>query len=147
MMGDTEFSTERLLRQASGNQSALFFVALRWARDRDGSVDKWATFVGEQFADGWAEMRGRGAYDVARTAGLNFASSADSKFANLTGDEQRAEALIEGPDPEWLKQAGVSANDSDRANELIFRPIARSLGMSVEAFRDDAGLHLVFAVA
>ena len=45
-MGDTEFSTERLLEQASGNQSALFLMAVRWARERDGSVDAWANFVG-----------------------------------------------------------------------------------------------------
>jgi hypothetical protein len=47
-MGDTEFSTERLLEQASGNQSAMFLMGVRWARERDGSVDAWANFVGSQ---------------------------------------------------------------------------------------------------
>ncbi|MEK6191367.1 MAG: hypothetical protein AABM41_03460 [Chloroflexota bacterium] len=144
-MGDTEFSTERLLEQASGNQSALFFAALRWARERDGSVDAWATFLGEEFAEGWESMREVGARDVARAAGLNFACSADSTFVRLEGDAQRAEAVISGPDEEWLRDTGVSVEDNDRANELIFRRIAEYIGLSFQLNRDDQGLHLVFA--
>jgi hypothetical protein len=52
-MADIEFSDEQLLRQASSNQSALFLVSLAWAKQRDGSVDSWAEFVGAQFAEGW----------------------------------------------------------------------------------------------
>ena len=144
-MSDTEFSTERLLEQASGNQSAIFLMALRWARERDGSVDEWATFVGNQFAEGWSNLRDSGALEVARMAGLNLASSADSKFVGLEGDESRAEALIDGPDPEWLEESGVSLEDSDRANELIFARIAEHVGLSFESHRDAEGLHLTFS--
>jgi hypothetical protein len=144
-MGDTEFSTERLLEQASGNQSALFFLTLRYARERDGSVDGWATFVGDQFADSWDEMKDAGALEVARVVGLNFACSADSKFVGLEGDDSRAEAVIEGPEAEWLEQAGVSQEDTDRANELIFRRIADHLGMSLEVRRDGERFHIVLS--
>lgn len=144
-MADTDFSTERLLEQASGNQSAMFLMGVRWARERDGSVDSWANFVGEQFASSWDDMRDAGAREVARITGLNFACSADSKFVGLEGDEARAEALIEGPDPEWLNDTGVAVEDSDRANELIFRHIAQRLGLALEVRRDDRGLHLVFS--
>lgn len=144
-MADTEFSSERLLEQASGNQSAMFLTSVRWARERDGKVDDWANFVGEQFASSWDSMRDASARDVAQIAGMNFASSADSKFIALEGDQQRAEAVIDGPDPEWLKDTGVSVEDNDRANELIFGRIAEHLGMSLEAHRDDRGLHLVFS--
>lgn len=144
-MGDTEFSTERLLEQASGNQSALFFAALRWAGECDGSVDAWATFLGEEFAEGWEGLREVGARDVARAAGLNFACSADSTFARLEGDAARAEAVISGPDEEWLRDTGVSVEDHDRANELIFRRIAEYIGLSFQLNRDDQGLHLVFS--
>ena len=144
-MADTEFSAGRLLEQASGNQSAIFLMGVRWARERDGSVDAWANFVGEQFASSWDDMRDAGAREVARIAGLNFACSADSKFVGLEGDQERAEALIEGPDPEWLNDTGVSVEDNDRANELIFARIADYLGMSLEAHRDADGLHLTFS--
>jgi uncharacterized protein involved in tellurium resistance len=135
-VGDTDFTTERLLEQASGNQSAIFLLALRWARERDGSVDGWANFLGEQFAEGWENLRDSGARAVAQVVGLNFASSADSKFVGLEGDESRAEAVIEGPDSEWLKDSGVSLEDNDRANELIFRRIVEPLGLSVEMRRE-----------
>ena len=135
-MEDTEFTTERLLEQASGNQSAIFLLSLRWAREREGSVDGWASFIGEQFAEGWESLRESGARAVAQIVGLNFASSADSKFVGLEGDETRAEAVIEGPDPEWLKDSGVSLEDNDRANELIFRRIAEHIGLSVEMRRE-----------
>ena len=144
-MNDTEFSAERLLEQASGNQSGMFMVSLAWAKQRDGSVDGWAGFVGDQFADSWNSMRDRGARDIARIAGLNFASSADSKFIRLEGDDQRAEAVIQGPDPEWFEGTDLTSEDSDRANELIFRRIAAHLGLSLEARRDAEGLHLVFS--
>ncbi|MBA3687553.1 MAG: hypothetical protein H0W81_01745 [Chloroflexi bacterium] len=144
-MGDTDFSTERLLEQARGNQSAIFLLAVRWARERDGSVDGWANFLGSQFAEGWASLRGGAALEVARMAGLNFASSADSKFVRVEGDSSRAEAVIDGPDPQWLEETGVSIEDNDRANELIFARIADYLGMSFEAHRDADGLHLTFS--
>ena len=73
-MADVNFSDERLLEQASGNQSAMFFVGLAWAKQRDGSIDGWADFVGEQFANSWEELRGAGALAVARMAGLNMAA-------------------------------------------------------------------------
>jgi hypothetical protein len=144
-MGDTEFSTERLLEQASGNQSALFLTMLRWASERDGSVDAWANFIGEQFADSWESMKEAPARDVAQVVGLNFASSADSRFVGLEGDDARAEAVIEGPDPEWLTEAGVTLEDNDRANELIFRKIVEHLGLTLEVRRDGDQLHFILS--
>lgn len=146
-MSDTEFSTERLLEQASGNQSAFFFVSVRWARERDGSVDGWARFVGDRFADSWESMRGAGAREVAGVVGLNFACSADSKFVGLEGDASRAEAVIEGPDAEWLQDWGVSLEDNDRAYELIFRPIAEHLGHALEVRREGDRLRLILSKA
>lgn len=144
-MDDIEFSESRLREQASGNQSAMFLVSLAWAKQRDGSVDAYAAFVGDEFAGSWDEMRGAGARDVARVAGLNFASSADSRFVRLDGDESRAEAVIQGPDPDWLDGTVITVADSDRANELIFGRIADHLGLRLEAHRDEEGLHLIFS--
>jgi hypothetical protein len=144
-MSDVEFPESRLLQQASGNQSAMFLVSLAWAKQRDGSIDPWAAFVGDEFAASWHDLRGAGAREIARMAGLNFASSADSRFLALDGDDDQAEAVIGGPDPAWLEGGPVTVADSDRANELIFGRIADHLGMRLEARRDEAGLHLVFS--
>ena len=58
-MADIQFSDEELLRQASGNQSAMFILGLAWAKQRDGSIDGWAEFIGEQFAEGWETCAAR----------------------------------------------------------------------------------------
>jgi hypothetical protein len=144
-MDGIEFSESRLREQASGNQSAIFLVSLAWAKQRDGSVDAYATYLGDEFAASWDEIRDAGAREVARMAGLNFASSADSRFVRLDGDESRAEAVIQGPDPEWLDGTILTVADSDRGNELIFGRIADHLGLRLEARRDDEGLHLIFS--
>ena len=70
-MADTEFTPERLLEQASGNQSAIFLVGLAWAKQRDGVVDGWAEFVGDQFAD---MMRAHERIDEQLQAGFRVAS-------------------------------------------------------------------------
>ncbi|MDP9270346.1 MAG: hypothetical protein M3P14_05140 [Chloroflexota bacterium] len=146
-MSDTDFSPEELRAQASGNQSALFYVVLDWALERDGSVDSWANFMGRAFAPGWEDMKGASAREVARMAGKNFASSADSRFVSLDGDETRGEAVIDGPAEEWLEGTKLSREHVDRANEVIFRRIAEYLGLELAAHRDEAGLHLLFTRA
>ena len=145
-MADLDFSPEVLLEQARGNQTAFFHLGVRWARDRDGSVDAWATFVGNEFAPSWDELGDNAsAFRVARLAALNMATTADARPVDITGDDSRAEVVIEGPDKEWLDQSATALEDHDRANELIFRAIAERRGLTFEARRDEAGLHLVFA--
>ncbi len=145
-MADLNFSPEVLLEQARGNETAFWHLALLWARQRDGSADGWAEFVGEQFAPSWDELGDRAsALEVARLAGLNVATTADMRPVALTGDDSRAELVIEGPEDHWLSQFGTTREESDRANELIFRAIARRRGLTLERQRDERGLHLVFA--
>jgi hypothetical protein len=145
-MADLDFSPDVLLEQARGNQTAFWHLGVRWARDHDGSVDAWATFVGNEFAPSWDELGDdASAHRVARLAALNMATTADMRPIEITGDESRAEVIIEGPDQEWLDQSATAREDHDRANELIFRSIAERRGLTLEARRDKAGLHLVFA--
>lgn len=145
-MTDLDFTTDELLEQARGNQTGIWYLAARWARERDGSVDGWASFVGREFAPTWDEMGDdASARDVAVGAARNMATTADMRPVELTGDHGRAELLLEGPDQETLDGSGVTRDDIDRTNELVFRAIAERRGMTLEAQRDDAGLHLVFA--
>jgi hypothetical protein len=145
-MSNLEFSPEDLLQQARGNQSAFWHLALRRAREQDGSVDDWARFVGEQFAPSWDELGDDASAErVAKLAGLNLATTADMRPVQLSGDASRAEVVIEGPDEEWLTQWATTREDNDRANELIFRAIAERRGMTLEARREGARLHLTFA--
>ena len=42
-MGDLDFDRDELLEQARGNSSAIWHLSARYAREREGSVDRWAT--------------------------------------------------------------------------------------------------------
>lgn len=126
--------------------TAIWHLAVRWARERDGSVEAWAAFVGREFAPSWDEMGDdASAREVALGAALNMATTTDMRPVGLTGDDSRAELLLEGPDDESLEAFATTREDIDRANELVFRAIAEGRGMTLESRRDDAGLHLVFS--
>ena len=145
-MAELDFTTEELLEQARGNSTAFFHLAVRWARERDGSVDEWASHVGEAFAPGWDEFGDdASALEVARIAGLNMATTADMRPVDLTGDDSRAVLTIEGPEQEWLEDMGTTVEDLDRANELIFSPIARRRGLALTHEREGKLLRLTFA--
>ena len=91
---NTEFSSEELLSQAQGNATALALAAIAYLKDRNLPAEEFFEFVGERFAPGWEELRGRGTKDVARTAALNMVSVGGS-LQSLSGDD-RAEVLIAG---------------------------------------------------
>lgn len=145
-MAEIDFTTEELLEQARGNQTAIFHLAVRWARERDGSVDGWASHVGEAFAPSWDEFgETASALEVARSAALNMATTADMRPVELTGDDSRAVLTLEGPEQEWLDNMGTTVEDLDRTNELIFLPIARRRGLTLTPEREGNILRLTFA--
>jgi hypothetical protein len=144
---DLDFDDSSVLERAKGNASAFFHVSLRWAREQGNEpADAWASFVGQQFASSWDEMASdASAVDVARQAARNYATTADMRPLHLSGDASRAEIVLEGPDQDWLDMYGSTREQVDRANELIYAPIAKRLGLSLERRRDGTGLHLTFA--
>jgi hypothetical protein len=145
-VGDLDFDPDEVLEQARANQTAVWYLAARYAREREGSVDAWASYVGAHFAPGWEPMGDRpSARRVALQSALNMATTADMHPVDISGDEDRAELLLEGPEQAWLDDTGMPIEDIDRTNELVFRAIAQGRGLTVDCHRDDAGLHLVFA--
>jgi hypothetical protein len=145
-MTDLDFTPDEILEQARGDSAAVWHMAARWARERDGSVDGWASFVGKEFAPTWDEMgENASTLDVARQVALIMAGQADMKPIELSGDDARAEVIVEGPAPDYLKASGTSVAEIDRTHELVFGAIAERRGMTLDCRRDQVGLHLVFA--
>ena len=143
-MAGLDFSTEELLEQAQGNQTAIWHLAVRWAR-QNGSVDDWAKFVGEDFAPSWDEMGDQAsALDVARGAGLNIATTADMKAVDLTGDERHAVLTVDGPEQEWLDTMGTTLEELDRTNLLVFSAIAQRRGLTFDQERDGTTFRMIF---
>jgi hypothetical protein len=140
-----DFGTDELLEQARGNQSAIWHLAVRRAREQEGSVEGWASYVGEQFAPSWDEMGDNAsALAVARTAALNLATTADMRPTSAEGDENRAVVTVEGPEADWTEAMGTSIEDLDRTNEIIFSTIARRRGMTLTQERTGTTMRLVF---
>jgi len=145
-MANLDFNNDEILEQARGDSAAVWHLAARWARERDGSVDGWASFVGREFAPTWDSMGDdASALDVARQVGLIMAGQADMRPKELTGDASRADLLVEGPDPEYLDQAGTTTEEIDRTQQLVFAAIAERRGMTLECRRDESGFHMAFA--
>jgi hypothetical protein len=144
-MAGIDFGTERLLEQARGNQTAIWHLAVRRAREQEGSVEGWASYVGEDFAPSWDELgESASALDVARAAALNIATTADMRPTALEGDETRAVVTAEGPESEWTDPMGTSVEDLDRVNEIIFSAIARRRGLTLTQERTGGTFRLVF---
>lgn len=144
-MSGIDFGTDKLLEQARGNQTAVWHLAVRRAREQEGSVEGWASYVGEEFAPSWDEMgENASALDVARTAALNIATTADMRPTALEGDESRAVVTVEGPESDWTDSMGTSVEDLDRTNEIIFSAIARRRGLTMTQERTGSTFRLVF---
>lgn len=144
-MADLDFSTDRVLSQAKGNLTGIWHVTLRWAKEQAGGVDGWSSFVGQALAPSWDELGDKAsAIEVARLAGLNFATTADLKPVDLSGDESRAELTLTGPDQETLDEMATTTEDLDRSNELIYSAIAKRRGLKLTTARTGDTLKLTF---
>jgi hypothetical protein len=53
--------------------------------------------------------------------------------------------VVEGPDPEYLDQAGTTTEEIDRTQQLVFAAIAERRGMTLDCSRDESGFHMTFA--
>ncbi len=145
-MGDLDFDRDELFEQGRGNQSAIWHLSARYSREREGSVDGWASFIGAAFAPSWDPMGARpSARRVALQSALNMATTGDMQPVDVTGDDDRAELLLDGPEQQYIDEYGTTVPEIDRTNELVFRAIAEGRGLTLDCHRDDAGLHLVFA--
>jgi hypothetical protein len=82
---------------------------------------------------------------VALQSALNMATTADMHPVSVTGDDDRAELVLEGPEQSWLDDWGTTRDEIDRTNELVFRAIAEGRGLRLDFRRDDDGLRVVFA--
>ena len=145
-MTDLDFSSDEILEQARGDSAAVWHLAARWARERDGSVDGWASFVGREFAPSWDSLGDdASALVVARQVGLIMAGLADMRPKDLSGDASRAELVVEGPDPEYLEQSGTTTEEIDRTQQLVFAAIADRRGMTLECRRAGSDFYMAFA--
>lgn len=123
-----EFTTDELLSYAQGNATAFALATIAYLKEQGLAVDDYVRFFGHRFAPGWEELRSEPVRVVAQTAALN-AVSVGGTLRSLSGDNERAEVIIEGwPDEEISGTLGLARSDGETMWDS-FEPIMEHLGI------------------
>src|SRR5215213_7554654 len=125
---DAQFTTAELLSSAQGNATAFVLATIAYLKEHDLAVEDYVRFFGSKFAPGWEELRDQPLTAVARTAALN-AVSVGGTLRSLSGDEEHAEAIIEGwPDEEISGTLGLQRGEGEAMWDSFY-PIMEHIGI------------------
>jgi hypothetical protein len=140
---DAQFTTEELLFSAQGNATAFVLSTIAYLKEQDLAVDDYVRFFGSKFAPGWEELRDQ-PIAVARTVARN-AVSVGGTLRSLSGDEEHAEAIIEGwPDEEILGTLGLQRGEGEAMWDS-FDPIMEHIGIRYSwGHEEDGAVRLTF---
>ena len=140
---DAQFSTEELLSSAQGNATAFVLSTIAYLKDQDLAVDDYVRFFGSKFAPGWEEL-GDQPIAIARTVAKN-AVSVGGTLRSLVGDEEHAEAIIEGwPDEEISGTLGLRHGEGEAMWDS-FDPIMEHIGIRYSwGHEEDGAVRLIF---
>jgi hypothetical protein len=140
---DAQFTTEELLSSAQGNATAFVLATIAYLKEQDLAVDDYVRFFGSKFAPGWEELRDQ-PIAVARTVAKNAVSVGGTLHA-LVGDEEHAEAIIEGwPDQEISDTLGLERGEGEAMWDS-FEPIMEHIGIRYSwGHEEDGAVRLIF---
>jgi hypothetical protein len=140
---DAQFTTEELLTSAQGNATAFVLSTIAYLKEQDLAVDDYVRYFGSKFAPGWEELRDQ-PIAVARTVARN-AVSVGGTLRSLSGDEEHAEAIIEGwPDEEILGTLGLQRGEGEAMWDS-FDPIMKHIGIRYSwGHEEDGAVRLTF---
>ena len=140
---DAQFTAEELLSSAQGNATAFVLSTIAYLKEQDLAVDDYVRFFGSKFAPGWEELRDQ-PIAVARTVARN-AVSVGGTLRSLSGDEEHAEAIIEGwPDEEILGTLGLQRGEGEAMWDS-FDPIMEHIGIRYSwGHEEDGAVRLTF---
>ena len=141
---NTRFTTDELLPYAQGNATAFVLATIAYLKEHGLAVDDYVRFFGSRFAPGWEELRDEPLTAVARTAAMN-AVSVGGTLRSFSGDEERAEVIIEGwPDEEILEVLGLERGDGEAMWDS-FEPIMTHLDIRYSwGHEEDGAVRITF---
>jgi hypothetical protein len=141
---NTRFTTDELLPYAQGNATAFVLATIAYLKQQGLAVDDYVRFFGSRFAPGWEELRNEPLTTVARTAAMN-AVSVGGTLRSFSGDEERAEVIIEGwPDEEILEVLGLERGDGEAMWDS-FEPIMTHLDIRYSwGHEEDGAVRIIF---
>ena len=124
---------EEICDAARSNLVSFILVAIQYLKENELDTVTFWQYVGKQFAAGWTEGD---IEEVARAIALNMASCG-GKLQAIHSDSVQTELIIEGwPPEEFAKFYSISLEDAAQMVE-VFRPIAKSLGLSYDWKQED----------
>jgi hypothetical protein len=140
---DAQFTTEDLLSSAQGNATAFVLSTIAYLKEQDLAVDDYVRFFGSKFAPGWEELRDQ-PIAVARRVAKN-AVSVGGTLRSLSGDEERAEAIIEGWPDEGISGTLGLRHGEGEAMWDSFEPIMEHIGIRYSwGHEEDGAVRLTF---
>ena len=141
---NTRFTTDELLPYAQGNATAFVLATIAYLKEHGLAVDDYVRFFGSRFAPGWEELRNEPLTTVARTAAMN-AVSVGGTLRSFSGDEERAEVIIEGwPDEKILEVLGLERGDGEAMWDS-FEPIMTHLDIRYSwGHEEDGAVRIIF---
>lgn len=133
------FTSEQIADRGMDNFQHVLFGTIAYLKERNLSVEDWATFLGRLFAPGWGH--GYSARDFMQRAALNVVS-AGAEARSLSGNDSWAECVVANWPPDGKLASdrlshyfGLTQDDADPFWE-IFGPIAEYLGFHYEWHRE-----------
>jgi hypothetical protein len=141
---NTRFTTDELLPYAQGNATAFVLATIAYLKEHGMAVDDYVRFFGSRFAPGWEELRNEPLTTVAQAAAMN-AVSVGGTLRSFSGDEERAEVIIEGwPDEEILEVLGLERGDGEAMWDS-FEPIMTHLDIRYSwGHEEDGAVRIIF---
>ncbi len=105
-----EWTEEQVLKQAQSNAMAFLLGTTAYFKHCGMPIEDEMKFMAEKFAQGWSELKGKGALDITRQIMLNMVSLG-GELISLKGDEKRATAVYDLPIEKLLHEWGLSIED------------------------------------
>ena len=139
----TAFTDEEVLQGAQGNANYFHLASIAFLRNRSLSPAEFISWLGGKVAALWELVGEGGAIAVARQASLNWVS-VGSTLRSLSGDEDRAEAVVaDWPPAEVASFFELSQADGDSLWQIM-EPIAAHLGLQYQWEREGDAVRMTF---
>lgn len=135
-MTTAPWTDDELLQQAQGNANAVTAATLLYVRENGHSIEHFAAFVGDAFADAWMGLKGAGALDVAQATAFNPVSLG-ATLVSLDGHDDHASTVVDlAPLLHDAAAFGVSADDLATMWRVFMERIADRIGFRFTFARD-----------
>jgi hypothetical protein len=137
-----EFTPEEIGSYGCNNAEGLWLTTVAYFVKKGSGLEDWLDYVGASYAPGWSGMKGKSPSEVLRVAALNYVSCG-AKLISSSGDEQRAEAVLEFPQYDPEEEYKISYADAHTANR-IFTHISREVGLNFEYHSEGPRFRIAF---